>query len=191
MNLNSEDKKLIEHLKKGDLHAFDALYRKYSNKLLFFTLGYLNINEDAEDLVQEVFLTIWRKHKKLNENHSFKSYLFTITYNSIKKYYRKKGIEKKHLNQFLENADEAINPILSEIEYKELTLKVNEIVQTFPERRKEIFKLSREAHLSNQEIADKLNITKKTVENHLTTSLKTLREQLGATLFFIICLFLL
>ena len=189
--IHIEEVNLIKSLKKGDLKAFDALYRKYSKKVLFFTLGYLHRNEDAEDLVQEVFMTIWRKHKEIDTSRSFNSYLFTIAYNSIKKYFRNKVIERKHLNLFLEDFTGETNNTSSKIDFNELTDKVEKIVNTFPERRKEIFQLSRESHLSNQEIADKLNITKKTVENHITTSLKTLREQLGSSIFFIICLFLL
>jgi RNA polymerase sigma-70 factor (ECF subfamily) len=188
--INLTEKQLVKSLKKGDLRAFDELYKIYSSKLLYFTLGYVNTNEDAEDLVQEVFLTIWRKHKKIKEEHSFQSYLFTITFNAIKKYFRKKGVEKKQLDLFLKSKSTSSNNVLSKVEFNDLTDQVEKIIDTFPERRKEIFRLSRESHLSNQEIADKLDITKKTVENHITTSLKDLRERLDIHLFFLICLFL-
>ena len=186
--INIENKELVKRLKNGDLRAFDELYKMYSSKLLYFTLGYVRSNEDAEDIVQEVFLTIWRKHKKIKEEHSFNSYLFTITFNAIKKYFRKKGIEKKHLELFLKTKNTSINNVTSKVEYDDLANQVEKIIDAFPDRRKEIFRLSRESHLSNQEIAEKLNITKKTVENHITTSLKVLRERLDIHLFFIICL---
>ena len=79
LNINKEDKQLVKSLKKGDLHAYDELYRKYSKKLLYFTLGYINTKEDAEGLVQEVFMIIWRKHKQLKVEQSFSSYLLSFT----------------------------------------------------------------------------------------------------------------
>ena len=187
---NTKDKKLVKSLRKGDLHAYDELYRKYSKKLLYFALGYINTKEDAEGLIQEVFMIIWRNHKQLKEEQSFSSYLFTITYNAIRKYYRKKGREKKHLDQFLTNYDESDLKTISQIEYKDLAERLKKIIDTFPERRKEVFKLSREEHLTNKEIAEKLNITKKTVENHITDSLKVLREKLNISLFFLVCMYL-
>ena len=185
---NIDNKELVKRLQKGDLHAFDELYRKYSKKLLFFTLGYISSNEDAEDIIQEVFLKVWKNHNQLKEHLSFNSYVFTIAYNAIKKYYRKKGIEKKHFELFLDNHKSIDNDTISKVEYNDLTSRVEKIVNTFPDRRKEVFQLSRESHLSNQEIADKLSITKKTVENHITTSLKVLRKKLKMHLFFLVCL---
>ena len=190
VNVNLEDKQLVKSLKKGDLHAYDSLFQKYSKKLLYFTLGYVNTKEDAEEIVQEVFMIIWRNHKQLKEQQSFNSYLFTIAYNAIRKYYRKKGREKKHLDIFLSNYDENDLKTISQIEYKDLTERLEKIIETFPERRKEVFKLSREKHLTNQEIAEKLNITKKTVENHITDSLKILRQKLNIILFFLVCMYL-
>jgi len=184
---NLTDSVLVKSLVKGDIKAYDQLYRKYSKKLLYFALGFVDSSEDAEDIVQEVFLIVWRKHSELKIDSSFNSYLFTIAYNSIKKYYRKKGTIKKHLDLYLNDFTGIINDTNAKIEYNDLVSRLEKIVVTFPERRKEVFKLSRESHLSNQEIADKLGISKKTVENHITSSLKILRERLGLTLFLAIC----
>lgn len=184
---NLTDSELVKSLLKGDIKAYDQLYRKYSKKLLYFALGFVDSSEDAEDIVQEVFLIVWRKHSELKIDSSFNSYLFTIAYNLIKKYYRKKGTIKKHLDLYLNDFTGIINDTNAKIEYNDLVSRLEKIVVTFPERRKEVFKLSRESHLSNQEIADKLGISKKTVENHITSSLKILRERLGLSLFLTIC----
>ena len=184
----TDDKTLVRRVKKGDLNAYDQLYRKYSNKLLYFTLGYVKISEDAEEIVQEVFLILWKNHKQLDADQSLNSYLFTITYNAIRKFFRKQGREKKYLDIYLSGYDEKDLNTLSDIEYKDLTKQLDEIIQTFPERRKEIFQLSRNKQLSNQEIAEKLNISKKTVENNITESLKVLREKFNILSFFLICI---
>ena len=102
----------------------------------------------------------------------------------------KKGREKKHLDLFLNDFDEKDLKTISQVEYNDLAERLGKIVDTFPEKRKNVFKLSREEHLSNQEIADKLKITKKTVENHISDSLKILREKLNVSLFFLVCMYL-
>jgi len=186
----TDEKILIRQLKKGDLYAYDTLYRKYSSKLLYFTLGYVKVMEDAEEIVQEVFLILWRNHKQLDEDLSFSSYLFTVTYNAIRKNFRKQGREKKYLDNYLLDFDEKDVNTLTQIEYKDLIKEVKDIVETFPERRKEIFRLSREQHLTNQEIAEKLNISKKTVENNITEALRILREKMSVISFFLLCLHL-
>lgn len=181
---------LVISLKKGDLDAYNELYRKYSKKLLYFTLGLVNSKEEAEDIVQEVFMIVWRKHKQLKVEHSFNAYLFTIAYNSIKKYYRKTGLQKKHLELYLNNFTGIINDTNNKIEYNDLADQLEKVINTFPERRQQVFRLNRQENLSNQEIADKLNISKKTVENHMTTSLKLLRESLDLPLLLAICMHL-
>jgi RNA polymerase sigma-70 factor (ECF subfamily) len=186
----TDEKTLIRQLKKGDLYAYDTLYRKYSTKLLYFTLGYVKIMEDAEEIVQEVFLILWRNHKQLDENLSFNSYLFTVTYNAIRKSFRRQGREKKYLDNYLLDFDEKDLNTLTQIEYKDLIKEVRDIVETFPERRKEIFRLSREQHLNNQEIAERLNISKKTVENNITEALRILREKMNVVSFFLLCMYL-
>ncbi len=89
------DYELVKSLKKGDLFAFDQLFSKYSKKLYYFAKGYLGSKEDAEGLVQEVFLLVWDKRKELKEHLSFNAFLYTVTYNAIRKYFRKKAREKK------------------------------------------------------------------------------------------------
>ena len=76
---SNTDQKLVESLKKGDWFAFDQLFAKYSKKLYYFAKNYLDSKEDAEGLVQEVFLKIWEKRKELKEHLSFNAYIYTIT----------------------------------------------------------------------------------------------------------------
>jgi len=185
---NLEDAQLVKSLKKGDLKAYDKLYRKYSRKLLYFILSFVNSNADAEDIAQEAFMTIWRKHKELKVDQSFNSYLFTITYNAIKKHFRKKRMKRDHFELYFNSFTGIINDTNERIEYNDLVNRVENLVDAFPNKRKEVFRLSREGNLTNQEIADKLNLSKKTVENHITTSLKSLRESLDLFSFFIACL---
>jgi RNA polymerase sigma-70 factor (ECF subfamily) len=178
------DYKLVKSLKKGDLFAFDQLFSKYSKKLYYFAKGYLGSKEDAEGLVQEVFLLVWNKRKELKEHLSFNAFLYTVTYNAIRKYFRKKARAKKYLDNFLEDYDGKHNKTIADIEYNNLQELANKAIEKLPEKRKLIFKLSRHEGLSNMEIAKRLDISKKTVENQIHSALKFLREQFGKETLF-------
>jgi len=176
---DNEDRQLVESLKKGDPYAFSKLFQKYSKKLYYFAKGYLNSKEDAEGLVQEVFLTVWNKRKELKEHLSFNSFLYTVTYYAICNYFRKKTREKKHLGQFLKDFDGKHFETEAEIEYNNLCELANKAIDKLPQKRRDIYLLSRQDGLTNQEIATRLKISKKTVENQIHQSLKFLKEQLG------------
>ena len=172
------DYELVKSLKKGDLFAFDEFFLKYSKKLYYFANSYLGSKEDAEELVQEVFLLVWDKRKGLKEHLSLNAFLYTVTYNAIRKYFRKKAREKKYLDKYLEDYDWKYNDTVTDIEYRNLQELVNKEIEKLPEKRKLIFQLSRQKGLTNTEIAKYLNISKKTVENQIYSALKFLREQI-------------
>ena len=182
------DYELVKSLKRGDLFAFDKLFSKYSKKLYYFAKGYIGSKEDAEGLVQEVFLMVWNKRKELKENLSFNAFLYTVTYNAIRKYFRKKAREKKYLDRFLVDYDGKYNKKVADIEYNNLLELANEAIEKLPEKRKLIFELSRYDGLSNMEISKRLDISKKTVENQIYSALKFIRGQFKKetllTLFF-------
>lgn len=182
---------LVKSLQKGDLKAFDELFLKYNKKLYYFAKGYLGSNEDTEGLVQEVFIKIWERREDLKEYLSFNSYIFTITYRAILKHFRNKSREKKHMDQFLSDFIDKNNETSAEVEYNDLLKLANKAIEKLPEKRKLVFKLSRNEGLTNLEIAKQLHISKRTVENHIQQALKFLREQLGKeTLFTILFYFL-
>ncbi len=176
---NHTDRQLVESLKKGDLFAYDQLFAKYSKKLYYFAKSYLDSKEDAEGLVQEVFLKIWEKRKELKEHLSFNAYLYTVTYNAIRKYFRKKTREKKYLDNYFENFNETHNETVMDIEYNNLRELADKAIEKLPKKRKVIFLLSRNEGFTNEEIANHLHISKNTVENQMTQALRLLRQQLG------------
>lgn len=180
---------LVKSLSKGNILAFNELYREYSIRLFRFALGYLKSEEEAEELVQEVFSKIWEKRKDLKEELSFKSYLFTIAFNIIRRHFRTKA----QLSEFLKLSAETNNDTLTSqnITYNSLYQYITDLVDRMPERRKVIFRKSRFEGLSVKEIAEELKISHKTVENQLTEALKFLRvylnrENLAVALFYML-----
>jgi RNA polymerase sigma-70 factor (ECF subfamily) len=183
------DKTLIEELKKGSYHAFDSLFARYGNQLYGFVYGILKVKDDSKEVVQEVFVKVWEKRLNLDEYSSFKSFLFSIAYHHIISGFRKKISEKKYINdRILSFNNQAIPPDLM-VEYKMLSERIDEIIATLPAQRKGIFVMSRFEGLSHSEIASKLHISVKTVENHINLTLRTLRIKLGDFLSLILFFF--
>lgn len=178
---------LVRNLSKGSILAFNTLFRFYSSKLYRFINGYLRSPEESEEVVQEVFLTLWEKRTELKDELSLRSYLFTIAFNVVKKHFRSKSYLKKYLDSGLWSD---INmDTTGTIDYNSVYSFIKDLIERLPERRKEIFIRSRFEGISIAEIAQELGISHKTVENQITAALKFLRQNLDRE-FFPVLLFL-
>jgi RNA polymerase sigma-70 factor (family 1) len=167
---------LVKELSKGNLLVFNALFKKYSGKLYRFAYGYLKSESEAEELVQEVFTIIWEKREGLKHELSFKSYLFTIAFNIIKKHFRTRAYMSDYMTSGV--GSELDTQTFDKITYDSLHKYLNEIVDKLPARRREVFIKSRFEGMTIKEISTELNISHKTVENHLTDALRYIRANL-------------
>ncbi len=183
MELNKKNKDILILLKKGDMAAFDAIFNKYCNKLHGFVLRYVKREEDAEEIVQEVFIKIWETRTKIDIYSSFESFLFTIAYNATISLLRKRVTEKKSF-EYLKSVQQfkTVENVIDELHYKDLKNKLESLLNQLTPRQKEIYILSREEGLTHSEIASKLNISENTVKNHLVSSLKFIRKQMDNSL---------
>lgn len=174
---------LVKLLRKGDIAAFDQIYNLYCHKLHQFVLRYLKQEEDAEEIVQEVFIKIWESRKKIDVHASFESFLFTISYNATISLLRKRLSESKS-REYLMSAQQIqnANSVTDEVQFNELNAKVQSLLQQLTPRQKEIYILSREEGLTHKEIAKRLEISENTVKNHLVTTLKFLKSNLDTGL---------
>lgn len=171
-----DEKTLVKQLSKGNLLAFNALFKIYGIKLYHFAYRYLKSKEESEELVQEVFTIVWERRKDLKHDLSFKSYLFTISYNIIKKHFRARTYLTDYYKEITGNNTDTVTS--QKVIYNSFLQFLNEIVNKLPKRRKEIFIKSRYEGLSIKEISDKLGISHKTVENQLTDALKYIRSKI-------------
>jgi RNA polymerase sigma-70 factor (family 1) len=180
---------LVKSLSKGNLLAFNTLFREYSGRLYRFAYGYLKSEAESEELVQEVFMKIWEKRAELKKELSFKSYLFTIAFNIIRKHFR----TRKYISEYFKSRiwDDLDTETSQKITYDSLYQYITELVNQLPERRKEIFIKSRFEGLNIKEIAEELKISHKTVENQLTDALKFIRANFNREIIFLILLFML
>ena len=167
---------LVKSLSKGNILAFNTLFREYSGRLYRFANGYLRSEELSEELVQEVFTRVWENRKSIKSEYSFKSYLFTIAFNIIKKHFRREAYISEYLKT--KGADDFDLETTETVNYNSLLQYVLQIADQLPARRKEIFIKSRFEGLSIKEIAKELNISHKTVENQLTDALRFIRNNI-------------
>jgi RNA polymerase sigma-70 factor (ECF subfamily) len=173
------DEELMREIKADNMFAFDLIYKKYSKKLYKFGYSLLKSHEETENLVQDVFLNLWENRHKVEKDSSIKSYIFAITYNSAISILRKKAMESKFVEYLKSLQIIYEKPVNMELEYTELTNKINEIVYALPQRQKEVYLLHKVEALKYSEIAVLLDISVNTIENHMSRALKTIRKKLG------------
>jgi len=170
------ENKLIDDLLKGDSWAFDELYRLYYNKVYSFSYKYLQTKHDAEDVVQELFITVWNSREKLKDIKNLNAWLFTIAFNQIRKIFRNMAMEKKKLETFAISSVFEDSSVISEVEFNDLMSKAGNIIDKLPPRQKTVLLLSIREGLSSTEISDQLSINKRTVENHLSSTKAFLKK---------------
>lgn len=176
---NHNEDAIIRRLRKGETSAFDEIYNLYSRNVYRFAYSFLKSKQDSEEIIQEVFLKVWKNRKTIDEYFSFKAFLFTISYNLIIDEFRKRLKDNKYREFFANRVDHLSMDTEKTIEYHELNNRYADAVEKLPERRKMIYKLHRDEGLPYKEIAAKLKISERTVENQISQALKYLRSMLG------------
>jgi RNA polymerase sigma-70 factor (ECF subfamily) len=173
------DEEMMKEIRAGNMLAFDALYRKYSRRLYKFSYSILKSTQEAENNIQDVFLNLWLNRTKIEKSSSVKYYVFTIAYNSAISIIRKKAKETQFIEYVKTLQDFTQEPVDLQIEYHELDEKLDEIINALPGRQKEVYLLHRVEGLKYAEIAERMNISINTIENHMSRALKTIRKKLA------------
>ncbi len=157
----------------GDKHALVALYRLYWQRLFLSAYNILKDKAACEDIVQETFLQLWQRRETLDIHHSAEAYLFSVIRYSVFRHIKKERVRAEVFEQLTARLYNATpEDIVTE---KNIRHQVAGVVETLPDKCREVYRLSREEHLSHREIAARLNISTKTVENQLTIALKKIR----------------
>lgn len=183
------EKGYIEAASRGDEQAFESLFLHYFPRIKGFISGILQNEEEAEDISQDIFVSMWQNREKLNEIENLNAYLFRVAKNTVFRHIERSLLFRDYLQLQTENASFAHDnneSIEEELYAKELEYLIAIAVEKMPPQRKLIYKMSREEGLSNDEIAKRLVISKRTVENHLTLALSDIRKLI---VFFIITYF--
>ncbi len=170
-------------LEKGEVHTFEMLFKLYFEKLIHIALGYQIGKENAEEIVQNVFLKLWLKKKKLRNITNINSYLFLMVKNAcldhikhekIKRNYSKDVWDRKAAIQHQFMKDTTAQLLLQ----NELKRKITESIEKLPEKCKNVFVKSRVEGMKHREIAELLGISKRTVDAHISNALEHMRLNL-------------
>ena len=169
---------LINGLKKGDENAYAYLVEKYHHNLCVYANSLIRDDLIAEDIVQNVLVRTWEKRSKLKPDFSIKNYLYKSVHNEFVDQYRKSkavmALEKKYIAALELVIDEK-----NESQLQKMMALVTEAIEDLPPKCRQIFLLSKKEGLTNIEIAEHLDISKKTIEAQLTKAFRFLRKRLG------------
>jgi RNA polymerase sigma-70 factor (ECF subfamily) len=159
---------------KLDRHGFEKLFRHYFPPLMAFAKKILIDEDDAREVVHTVFISVWEKRDEIDATASLQSYLFTSVHNrSLNVIRDRKKFSAEEVPDVAEEVD-----VVAQIESMELEEKIGEAIASLPEKTRQVFELNRFGGLKYSEIAEKLNISVKTVENQMSRALRILREKL-------------
>lgn len=182
--MSTEINHLIIQIRKGNKLAFSQLFRLYYPKLFSFIYQLLKDRPLTEEITQDVFLRLWINREKVNLHLSFDSYLFTIAKNIVLNFFKKKEIEQRYVDHALQSTDTEYVDVEEDFYFKDLLAIIEQAVSEMPPQQQKVFRLSREEGLLNAEIAEKLGISKRTVEKHIGSSLTYLRKVIEKNYLF-------
>lgn len=173
------DSELLKLMQQGDQKGFTEIFNRYWKVMLVVAANKTGDLDEAEEIVQDIFVSLWNRREQLQLTSSLKNYLtVSIKYKVIKALAKKKNHQKfadhsKRANDLLDNSTQEW------LEFEELRHRLSGLVAELPEKCRLVYQLSRESGFSQKQIADRLGISEKTVEAHLGKALKTLRTGLN------------
>lgn len=176
---------------------FKNIFLEYYHQLCTYTLRYIKDPDLAEDIVQDVFVALWSKREEIDFNLPIKPLLYRYTHNKAIDYLKNSSYNNERLNDHMykELDDYVVNLIINQpdeiLNYNDLNKKILNCIDKLPDQCKTVYRLSRFTNLKNREIAEKLSISIKTVEKHISKALSEIRRQLGADGFLSFFIFLL
>jgi RNA polymerase sigma-70 factor, ECF subfamily len=168
-----------------NLKKFEQLFKELFAPLAGFSMKYVSDMDDAKNIVHEAFISIWEKFEMLPSETNYKSYLYTAVRNKSLNFIRDR---KKHVMlEDIDSEEPAENNLA--LEAAELEREIEMVIESLPEKCREVFQLNRQQGLKYAEIAEKMGISIKTVEAQMSKALAVLREQLKD--FMVLLIFLL
>lgn len=173
------DSDILLAIRQGNERVFETVFKKHYQALCNYACGILKDMDDAEEVVQSIFLKFWEQREAIEINVSLKSYLYRAVHNTCLnrlKHLKIQETYRQYVGDYLENSYDSATDILDKVE---LESRIEDALEKLPEQCRLIFKMSRFEELKYQEIADRLGLSVKTIENQIGKALKIMRTELS------------
>jgi len=182
------DSDLVALLRNGDARAYTEIYNRYYYFGIVSAFKKVRDEAVAKDIIQELFTNLWEKRENIGSIDNFAAYLFTAIRNKVFDFIAHQNVESKYIDSIVAHSTMSSESADHLIREKQLTIHIENAINELPIKMREVFELSRRSELSYKEIAEKLSISERTVNNQITNALARLRIKLG--LFFILIFFI-
>lgn len=185
----TEHNELLIKLRKGDQLAFAEIYNLYRGKMYTYACNLCKSTETAEEIVQEVFIRIWQKKEQINTEMNFAAYLKKVTLNHVLNHLKKVARDRRLQEELFIYIDTIRNTTEDNLLEKELLKTHDQAIALLPPQKKLIYQMSRNEEMTHEQIAEKLNISKNTVKNHMVEATKFIRSYVskhGSIICFIV-----
>ena len=169
---------LLDRLRQGDPRSLELLFCEYWEPLYVMATSRLQNSAEAQDVVQSLFVDVWQRREQLHIKTSLRAYLYTALKYTILDHIRAQTVRQRYVQAIQQVVATSDNSTAETLAYRELKVKVDQGVRSLPERCGQVFRMRRLEQRSVKEIAGRLNISPKTVENQLTKATKVLRLHL-------------
>jgi len=173
------DSDILLAIRQGNERVYETVFRKYYQALCNYACGILKDIDDAEEVVQSIFLKLWEQREVIEINVSLKSYLYRAVHNTCMnrlKHLKIQDSYRQYVGKYLEDTFDSATDMMSK---NELENRISQALEKLPEQCRIIFKMSRFEELKYQEIADKLGLSIKTIENQIGKALRIMRTELS------------
>ena len=168
------DKGLFKQIKRGNEDALEILFKKYYQQLCLYVQTYVRLPQLSEDIVTDLFTDIWIKRRRINITDNLRSYLYISAKNAALTYLRKKKLDTVSLDDALLNPFEYRHEPVDNVEQDQMNSAINQILKEIPPRSLQVFILHRFEEMKYSEIAELLQISIKTVGNHMSLAIKVI-----------------